>query len=365
MDTCTYIRVLVTGSNGLVGKTFIDLLYSKYDARSVTRADSTCTEIEISGGDNRIFRFLFLTRKSVDLSCEGEALKCIFDTFKPHTVVHLAARVGGLYANSANNVSFYLDNARISNNVLECVHQSTTVHKLVNVLSTCVFPDNVEYPLRSEYIHNGPPHGSNSGYSHAKRQCELLSRMIFDAKQAKRPFSVVNLIPTNLFGIHDNWDLDRSHVIPALIRKGLMVKHSKTETLQVIGDGTDLRQFVYAKDFAQIIFDIVTVADSTDMSRDPHSESEYTSVVVCPPAESELAISQVANKIADAFGLTQCVSFSEGPVKGQPKKTSDDYELQALYRKLGKTPFVFSDIDHSLKEVCDYIHVTLNSDTLI
>jgi GDP-L-fucose synthase len=101
----------------------------------------------------------------------------LFEKYKPTHVIHLAARVGGLFTNMAHNVEFFRENMAINDNVLRCCHEFE-VEKLVSCLSTCIFPDKVTYPIDETMLHLGPPHFSNAGYSYAKRMLDVLTRFV-------------------------------------------------------------------------------------------------------------------------------------------------------------------------------------------
>lgn len=142
-----------------------------------------------------------------------ETLK-FFQKHKPTHVIHLAAMVGGLFRNLKYNLDFFRINSIINDNVLSISHE-TGVKKVVSCLSTCIFPDKTTYPIDETMIHNGPPHDSNFGYSYAKRMIDVLNRGY--AKQHGLKYTSV--IPTNVFGPHDNFNIDDGHVLPGLIHK--------------------------------------------------------------------------------------------------------------------------------------------------
>ena len=155
--------------------------------------------------------------------------------------------MGGLKANLNNLGSFYYENIIINSNVLEA-SRKFNVKKVVSLLSTCVYPDKITYPLTEEQIHNGKPHDSNYGYAYAKRMLDVQSQAYRDQYGC----NFITAIPNNLFGENDNFDLENSHLIPAIIRK---VHEAKMNNSDIIlwGDGSPLREFTYSKDLAKII----------------------------------------------------------------------------------------------------------------
>ncbi|RXK34971.1 hypothetical protein M231_07785 [Tremella mesenterica] len=158
-------------------------------------------------------KWVFLSSGDCDLRGEEETLR-LFEMYKPKHVIHLAAIVGGLFANMSRKLDFLQDNIKINQSVLHSSHV-LGVKKVVSCLSTCVFPDEVTYPLTEEKIHAGPPHHSNFGYAYAKRLVDIQNHAYHE--QFGSQFTSV--IPTNVFGPGDNYDLKDAHVIPSLIHR--------------------------------------------------------------------------------------------------------------------------------------------------
>lgn len=223
MSKPAYERVLVTGGTGMVGSTFDTL--------------DTCCELILVGSNG------------CDLRDYASTLSLI-SSLKPDAVIHLAAKVGGVKGNTDYVSDFYSDNVRINTNVLDACHLSG-VKKVVSLLSTCVYPDSVNYPLTEDQVHNGEPHKSNFGYAYAKRMLDVHSR----ALRQQHGCNFVTAVPNNLYGINDNFDLENGHVVPALIRKIYEAKIGKnTGPVNIWGDGSPLREFTLAKDMANILF---------------------------------------------------------------------------------------------------------------
>lgn len=196
-------RVLVTGGTGLIG-TAIDRVW-----RDTKDASS--------------YEFKFIGSRDADLT-DYEQTKRVFEQFRPTHVIHLGAKVGGLFSNMANNLDFFRLNSQINDNVLQLAFEYK-VKKCISCLSTCIFPDKTTYPITETMVHNGPPHNSNFGYSYAKRMIDVLNhayddrfeRMFKDNKDKKPVFTSV--VPTNVYGPNDNFNPDHSHVIAALTLK--------------------------------------------------------------------------------------------------------------------------------------------------
>ena len=202
-------KILVTGGSGLVGKSI--------------EAD---------------FK---LSSKDCDLRDTKETLN-LFKSINPTHVIHCAARVGGVGGNMKAKGEFYYDNIMMNTNVLESC-RLTKVKKLVSFLSTCIFPDKIEYPLTEKKIHEGAPHASNYGYAYAKRMLDVQTEVY----REQYGVNFVSIIPTNIYGPHDNFNIDGGHVIPSLIHKCYMAKKLKKD-FSVWGSGRALREFIYSKD---------------------------------------------------------------------------------------------------------------------
>ena len=165
-------------------------------------------------------------------------------------IIHLAAKVGGVKANTEEMAQFYYENSNINQKILHDAHHRGA-NKVLSLLSTCVYPDApyVTYPLTEDQLHLGPPHHSNFGYAYAKRMVDVMSR----AYRQQYGCNFITAIPNNLYGENDNFDLENSHVIPALIRKVWEAKINKEPSVFCWGDGSPLREFTYSEDIARIL----------------------------------------------------------------------------------------------------------------
>ena len=272
------MKVLVTGSNGLLGQALRKVL-----------------------GNGHVYH----TRKDVDLTNYEETFKFFEDKILNegvNTVIHTAAKVGGVNANMNNNQSFFKDNYVINSNVIK-VCSILKVENFVNILSTCIFPhENITYPLTSEQIDNGAPHPSNYGYSYAKRLSGYETQ-IFRNVLNKNWYSVV---PTNLYGPYDNFNLEDSHLIPGMIHRAYLAKQNN-EKFVIWGDGSPLRQFVYSEDMAKLIV---------------WSLNNWNSEKHCMMIdETEVSVMDVARIISEKFGFNENdLIFDETKPKGQFRK---------------------------------------------
>lgn len=217
-------KILVTGGSGLVGK-----YLKKYLPDAV-----------------------YLSSKDFDLTTE-DGVKRMYLKYKPDVVIHLAAKVGGILDNINKPAEYYTQNVMM-NTLLVDYAKKLNVKRFIGVLSTCIFPDIMEtYPMREEDLHLGPPTTTNFSYGYAKRSMAVQ----IDAYNKQYGTKYQYLTPCNLYGVGDKDHESNSHFITALIKKIFDAKQNNEDSITLYGDGTPLRQFMFAEDFAKIIYEIV------------------------------------------------------------------------------------------------------------
>lgn len=252
-----------------------------------------------------------LTSKDCNLAESNHAILNL-EPGRVDTVIHCAARVGGVKANTDYVADFFDSNVRMNMNVLEACREDRL--KLVSVLSTCIYPDAayVKYPLTEDQLHLGPPHPSNFGYAYAKRMLEVQSR----AYCQQHGCNFITVIPNNLYGINDNYDLNCGHVIPALIRKFHEAKIFGYDHVDVWGSGKPLREFTFARDAAKII---LWLAENYDGAEPVNiGNPEQTSIMA------------LAHIIAEEVGYEGGVNFDRSKPDGQYQKPSSNEKLLSL-----------------------------------
>jgi len=217
-------KVLVTGSNGLVGSALKKIL-----------------------GPEHVYH----TKDDIDLLDPKKTMDYITYHVKHSdvdTVIHCAAKVGGVQANMKDNKGFFIENFVINNNIIESSYKNE-IPNFVNLLSTWIFPDkNITFPLTPDQIDNGAPHPSNHGYAYAKRLSGYQTNIIKKVLNS----NWVSVIPTNVYGTNDNFHLEDGHMIPAMIHRAYLSKQ-RSEKMVVWGDGSPLRQVIYSEDLAKLI----------------------------------------------------------------------------------------------------------------
>ncbi|KAG6899075.1 GDP-L-fucose synthase [Termitomyces sp. T159_Od127] len=301
--------VLVTGGTGLVGKAI----------QHVIETEPVGSRFGKKEGET----WIFASSKDGDLR-DAEQTRLLFEKYKPTHVIHLAALVGGLFKNMKYKLTFLRDNILINDNVLHAAHNHKT-QKVISCLSTCVFPDKVEYPLDETKIHNGLPHESNFGYAHAKRMVDVQNH----AYKEEFGCNFTSAIPTNVFGPYDNFkisDLEDSHVIPGLIHKCYLAKKNGTPFV-VSGTGKPLRQFIYSRDLAKLFIWQLREYDDVEP------------VILSVGENEEVSIKEVADAIVKAMGFEGQYTFDTNRADGQFRKPASNKKLLSLIGGFEFAPF--------------------------
>lgn len=218
------MKVFVTGGSGMVGRNIVEYLI------------------------NRGIEVLYPTSKEINL-LDKETLKIFIQKNEPEMIIHCAGLVGGIQANINNPASFLYENTQMGLNIIMSSYESG-VKKLINMSSSCVYPRNIKNPLSEEFILKGELESTNEGYSLAKiistRFCEYLNRENND-------LDYKTIIPCNLYGRYDTFDLNKSHMIPGAIKKIYDAKKNKEKNVIIWGDGSVRREFMYVEDLADFV----------------------------------------------------------------------------------------------------------------
>jgi GDP-L-fucose synthase len=290
-------KILVTGGNGLVGTEFIGSQYFKPSS------------------------------KEYDLRDKDQTYRLMLKGFD--SIIHCAAKVGGVGGNMNYKGEFFYDNIMMNTNVIEGARISG-VKNLVSFLSTCVFPDNVEYPLTEQKIHLGPPHSSNDAYAYAKRMTDIQIR----SYREQYGLNYKSVIPSNIYGPNDNYDIINGHVLPSLIHKCYLARENKTP-LTIWGTGKPLREFIFSKDVAKI----------TEWVLHNYNESEP---IILSTSE-EISIMDVVGMVVELMNFKGEVVFDLSKPDGQFRKPSDNSKIKHYL-----PDFKFTPIYEGLKETIEY-----------
>ncbi|KAA0231883.1 GDP-L-fucose synthase [candidate division KSB1 bacterium] len=281
-------HVLVTGGAGFLGSFIVENLQAR-----------GCQHIFVP------------RRKDYDLT-QIEAVRRLYREAKPDIVIHLAAVVGGIGANRLNPGKYFYENAIMGLQMMEEARLNN-VEKFVATGTICAYPKFTPVPFREEDLWNGYPEETNAPYGLAKKMMLVQSQ----AYREQYGFNSIFLLPVNLYGPRDNFDLESSHVIPALIRKCLESKETKAEHLVAWGDGSPTREFLYVEDAAEGIL----LATELYNSSDP----------VNLGASHEISIKNLVEMIAHLTGYEGQIKWDTTRPNGQPRRALDTGKAEKLF----------------------------------
>mmetsp|Transcript_21452 Transcript_21452/g.68522 ORF Transcript_21452/g.68522 Transcript_21452/m.68522 type:complete len:322 (-) Transcript_21452:283-1248(-) len=306
--------VMVTGGSGLVGKGIQAAL-----------ANGRCGETPANE------KWVYLSSKEADLR-DRESTRLAYEKHRPTHVIHLAAMVGGLFKNMSHKVEFWQQNVAINDNVMHWAKEYK-VQKLVSCLSTCIFPDKTSYPIDETMIHSGPPHQSNESYAYAKRMIDVLNRCYNEEYGC----NFTSVVPTNIFGPHDNFSIQDGHVLPGLMHKCLIAQRGESGPFTIWGSGTPLRQFIFNEDLGALMVWTLRNYDSPEP------------IILSVGEEDEVTIRDAALAVVSGMGYTGEVVFDTTKSDGQHKKTASNAKLMALHPEFQFTPF-----KQAVKQTCEW-----------
>lgn len=280
-------KIYIAGHRGMVGSAILKNLQKK-------------------GFTNLIFR----TSAELNLTNQ-QAVQDFFETEKPEYVFLAAAKVGGIVANNTYKADFIYENLMIQNNV---IHQSykNGVKKLMFLGSSCIYPKLAPQPLKEEYLLTGLLEETNDAYALAK----IAGIKMCDAYRDQYNCNFVSVMPTNLYGFNDNYDLQNSHVLPALLRKFHEAKLSNAPFVEVWGTGSPLREFLHASD----------MADACVFLMQNYNEKGFVNI----GSEEEISIKELAILVKEIVGYTGKIQFDTTKPDGTPRKLMDSSKLHSL-----------------------------------
>jgi len=257
-------------------------------------------------------RIIYKDLNELDLRNQA-AVNNFFQEEKPDYVFLAAAKVGGILANSNYKAEFFYDNISIALNV---IHASFTykVKKLLNLGSSCIYPRLAPQPLKEEYLLTGPLEPTNDAYAIAKIAAIKMCR--YYNEQYGTNF--ISVMPTNLFGINDNFDLQTSHLLPALIRKMHEAEVNKA-TVTLWGDGSPYRECLYVDDLAHAVVYLMQNCTYKDIG-------EFVNI----GTGEDMTIKKIANLVADVVGYNGPIHWDTSKPNGMPRKLLDVYRISTL-----------------------------------
>jgi GDP-L-fucose synthase len=280
------MSILLAGATGLVGSAIV-------------------RELNATGKPN-----VGISSKDVDLLDRAATLKFVKD-FKPSVVIDAAARVGGIGANNAHPVDFLTQNIQIQSNLMDAAH-AAGVKNFVFLGSSCIYPKNSAQPIKEEYLMTGELESTNSAYAIAKiAGIELI-------KSYRKQFGHkwISIMPTNLYGPNDNYDLENSHVFPALIRKFVEASESNASSVTLWGTGTPKREFLHVDDLAK----------ATLICLERYDSDQHINV----GSGEDISIKELAFKISKAAKFAGEIIWDSSKPDGTPRKVLDVTRIKNL-----------------------------------
>ncbi|HMO33463.1 MAG TPA: GDP-L-fucose synthase [Lacibacter sp.] len=279
-------KIYVAGHRGMVGSAILRRLQKE-------------------GYENVVVR----TSAEMDLRSQ-EAVDKFFKDHKPDYVFLAAAKVGGIVANNTYRAEFLYDNLMIQNNIIHAAWKHS-VTKLLFLGSSCIYPKFAEQPIKEESLLTGPLEPTNEPYAIAK----IAGLKLCDAYRSQYGCNFISAMPTNLYGPNDNYDLQNSHVLPALLRKMIVAKRNNDPSVEIWGSGTPRREFLHVDD----------LADACYFLMQEYNEPGWINV----GAGTDVSIRELAELIREITGFTGELLFNTDKPDGTPRKLMDSSRINA------------------------------------
>jgi GDP-L-fucose synthase len=281
-------RVVVTGGAGFLGSFVVEKLHER-----------GCQNVIVPRA------------REYDLR-DKDAIVRLYKDCRPHIVIHLAAVVGGIGANRANPGRFFYDNAIMGIQLMEYARMAE-IEKFVAIGTICAYPKFASVPFKEDDLWNGYPEETNAPYGLAKKMLLVQAQ----AYRAQYGFNAIYLLPVNLYGPRDNFDLETSHVIPALIRKCVEANENRGNEIVLWGDGSPTREFLYVEDAAEAIL----------LATERYDGAEPVNL----GTGEEVTIKELAKMIATEVGFSGEIVWDKTKPNGQPRRRLDVGRAKELF----------------------------------
>lgn len=278
------MRILLFGSQGMVGSSVVRIL----------SANQNFEIIKSNRDKNNLFDF--------------ESTQRLIEETSPDYIINAAARVGGIHANNENRFEFITENLKINMNILESCKNNANI-KIINLGSSCIYPLEAKNPLKEDYIMTGKLEPTNSPYAMAK----LSAIEIGDAMRKQFGHTIINLMPTNLYGPCDNFSETESHVIPGLIYRMHKAKMLKNKSFEIWGSGNPLREFLYVDDLSKAIELIIN--------------KNITDPILNIGSSKEISILELAKIVKKSVNFQGELAFDKEMPDGNPRKLLDSSKI--------------------------------------
>ena len=280
------MTILVAGGTGLAGSAIV---------RELERANK---------------KVIGISSKDVNLLDRAKTFSYIKD-LKPNVIIDAAAKVGGVGSNNAYPVEFLSQNLQIQSNLMDAAHE-VKVEKFVFLGSSCIYPRNCVQPIKEDYLLTGELEQTNSAYAIAK----IAGIELIKSYRKEYGYSWISIMPTNLYGPNDSFDLENSHVLPALIRKFVEAKRNNSSEVVLWGSGNPLREFLHVDDLAKAIL----------VCLEKYDDSQQINI----GSGDEISIKNLGQKIANRTGFTGKVVWDLNRPDGTPRKVLDSTKINNL-----------------------------------
>ena len=280
------MTILVAGGTGLAGSAIV---------RELERANK---------------KVISISSKDVNLLDRAKTFSYIKD-LKPNIIIDAAAKVGGVGSNNAYPVEFLSQNLQIQSNLMDAAHE-VKVEKFVFLGSSCIYPRNCAQPIKEDYLLTGELEQTNSAYAIAK----IAGIELIKSYRKEYGYSWISVMPTNLYGPNDSFDLENSHVLPALIRKFIEAKRNNSSEVVLWGSGNPLREFLHVDDLAKAIL----------VCLEKYDDSQQINI----GSGDEISIRDLGQKIANLTGFTGKVVWDSNRPDGTPRKVLDSTKINKL-----------------------------------
>ena len=280
------MTILVAGGTGLAGSAIV---------RELERVNK---------------KVISISSKDVNLLDRAKTFTYIKD-LKPNVIIDAAAKVGGVGSNNAYPVEFLSQNLQIQSNLMDAAHEAK-VEKFVFLGSSCIYPRNCSQPIKEDYLLTGELEQTNSAYAIAK----IAGIEMIKSYRKEYGYSWISVMPTNLYGPNDSFDLENSHVLPALIRKFVEAKRNNLSEVVLWGSGTPLREFLHVDDLAKAVL----------VCLEKYDDSQQINI----GSGDEISIKDLGQKIANLTGFTGKVVWDSNRPDGTPRKVLDSTKINKL-----------------------------------
>ena len=289
------MTILVAGGTGLAGSAIV---------RELERVNK---------------KVIGISSKDVNLLDRAKTFTYIKD-LKPNVIIDAAAKVGGVGSNNAYPVEFLSQNLQIQSNLMDAAHEAK-VAKFVFLGSSCIYPRNCAQPIKEDYLLTGELEQTNSAYAIAK----IAGIELIKSYRKEYGYSWVSVMPTNLYGPNDSFDLENSHVLPALVRKFVEAKRNNLSEVVLWGSGTPLREFLHVDDLAKAVL----------VCLEKYDDSQQINI----GSGDEISIKYLGQKISNLTGFTGKITWDSNRPDGTPRKVLDSTKIN----KLGWKPAITLD----------------------